>query len=198
VPFVRIKRIVIDLNRRAKGLPAVGAAHKHHIGGASPGRYHAGQHVNVVVSRAAGVVNRQEQHSSESYSIYSAAAEIAAHVDGGDSIKSGCDIRVLRVARANAIEGVPFPAEKNIAVRVDIKASVNRPVGNSYGRLPGDSAVCGTLELHAVAAAVNTIVQLILKPMAHAVRLVDSEPFLVAATRLFVRLQFCPGLAAVG
>src|SRR6202035_1896076 len=89
-------------------------------------------------------------------------------------------------------------AEKNIAVRVDIKASVNRPIGNSYRRLPGDSAVGGPLEFHAAAAAVNPIVQLILKPMARAVGLVDSEPFLVAAACLFVRLQLCPGLAAVG
>jgi len=197
VPLSR-KAIVIDPVRRAEGEPAVGAAHKHYVGRASSGRQHAGQHVNVVVSRAAGVINRQEQHSSKSHSIYSATAEIAAHVDSGDSIESGCDVRVLRVTRANAIEGAPFPAEKNIAVRVDIKASVNGPVGNSYGRLPGDSAVCGTLEFHTAAAAVDAIVQLVLKPMTRAVRLVDGEPFLVAATCLFVRLQLCPGLAAVG
>ena len=52
--------VVIDPHGRAEGQSAVGAAHKHYIGCASPGRQDACQHVNVVVSRAAGVINRQE------------------------------------------------------------------------------------------------------------------------------------------
>ena len=67
MPLARIDGIVIDLVWRAEGQSAVGAAHKHHVGRAAPGRQHTGQHVNVVVGRAAGAINRQEQHSSKSY-----------------------------------------------------------------------------------------------------------------------------------
>ena len=52
--------VVIDSMRRAEGQSAVGAAHKHHVGCAAPGRQDACQHINVVVSRAAGAINRQE------------------------------------------------------------------------------------------------------------------------------------------
>jgi hypothetical protein len=60
VPLARVNRIVIDLVRRAEGQPAVRAAHKHYVSRASPGRHHAGQHVNVVVSRTSGTIDRQE------------------------------------------------------------------------------------------------------------------------------------------
>jgi hypothetical protein len=59
MPFIR-KAVVIDPVRRAEGHSTVCAADKHHIGCASPGRHDAGQHVNVVVSRAARAINRQE------------------------------------------------------------------------------------------------------------------------------------------
>ena len=59
MPLIR-KAVVINPVRRAEGEPAVGAAHKHHVGRRSPGRHYAGQHVNVVVSRATGAINRQE------------------------------------------------------------------------------------------------------------------------------------------
>ena len=52
--------VIIDPARRTEGQSAVGAAHKHYIGCASPGRQDACQHVNVVVSGAAGAINRQE------------------------------------------------------------------------------------------------------------------------------------------
>jgi hypothetical protein len=52
--------VIIDPHGRAERQPAVGAAHKHYIGCASPGRQDACQHVNVVVTRAAGAINRQE------------------------------------------------------------------------------------------------------------------------------------------
>ncbi len=41
VPLARINRIVIDLDRRAKGCSPVRAARKHHVGCASTGRHHA-------------------------------------------------------------------------------------------------------------------------------------------------------------
>ena len=60
VPLAGINRIVIDLDRRAKRCSVVRTARKHHVGCVSPRRYHAGQHVNIVVSRATGTINRQE------------------------------------------------------------------------------------------------------------------------------------------
>ena len=60
VPLVRINRVVIDFDRGTKGGSVVCAAGEHHVGCASPGRYHAGQHVNVVVSRTARLINGQE------------------------------------------------------------------------------------------------------------------------------------------
>ena len=51
--------IVINSVRRAEGLSAVRAAHKHHVGaGGEAGRLHGRQHINVVISRCAGTVHR--------------------------------------------------------------------------------------------------------------------------------------------
>ena len=81
VPLTRVNRIVIDLDRRTKGCSVICAAHKHHVGRASPRRRYAGQHVNVIVSRSARVIDRQEQHSIQSRGVYAAAREFAAHVN---------------------------------------------------------------------------------------------------------------------
>jgi hypothetical protein len=53
--------VIIDLARRAEGKSAVRATDKHHIGGRSPGRQSTEQHVNIVVSRTAGAVDREEE-----------------------------------------------------------------------------------------------------------------------------------------
>src|SRR5438445_12267782 len=98
VPLARVDGIVVDPERRAKGLPVIGAAHKHHVGRASPGRHHAGQHVNVIVRGRAGSVNSQEQLSIESCWIDSPATEVATHVDWGYSVKSWCLAPDLRIA----------------------------------------------------------------------------------------------------
>ena len=61
VPLVMVNWIVIDPVRRAKGQASVGAAREHHvcaIGGTE--WLHAGHHVNVIVSRSARAVHRQE------------------------------------------------------------------------------------------------------------------------------------------
>ena len=159
MPFVRIKRIVIDLERSAKGYSAVGAAHKHYVGRVSPGRNHAGQHVNVVVSGTAGTVNCQEQHPGKSYSIDSTATELATQVDSGASVKSWCLTPDLRIARALAIKRAgSFAADEQVAIRIHIQRSIYRRIGNNDRRLPGDSAVGGTLKLHAAAAAINAVV----------------------------------------
>ena len=89
VPLARVNRVVIDLVRRTEGYSAICAAHKHHVGCASPGRHHAGQHVNVIVSRTTGAINRQETQSSQSCWIDSPATEVATHVDRGYWSKVG-------------------------------------------------------------------------------------------------------------
>ena len=52
VPLIR-KAVIINPVGRTEGLSIVGAAHKHHVGCASPGRLDAGQHINIVVSGTA-------------------------------------------------------------------------------------------------------------------------------------------------
>jgi hypothetical protein len=60
MPLALVVGIVIDSNRSAEGCAAVSAAGEHHFRETLPGRLHAREHVNVVVSRPTGVVNRQE------------------------------------------------------------------------------------------------------------------------------------------
>ena len=67
-----------------------------------PGRLHTGQHVNVVVSRTAGVVNREEHLSTKAYAINPALNDAATEANSGVSVKSRCLAPDLRVARANA------------------------------------------------------------------------------------------------
>ena len=127
VPLARVDGIVVDPERRAKGLPVIGAAHKHHVGRVSPGRHHAGQHVNVIVSRAAGAINRQEQLSIQSCWIDSPATDVATHVDGGASVKSWRLARDLCIARALAKElAESFAADKQVAIGVYVQRSVYR------------------------------------------------------------------------
>jgi hypothetical protein len=97
VPLIR-KAIIIDSQRRAEGKPAVGAAHKHHVGRRSPGRLHTGQYINVIVSGTAGVVNLKEHHSTKAYSIKAALNEAATKADRSISVKSRCLTPDLRVA----------------------------------------------------------------------------------------------------
>src|SRR5213592_679818 len=102
MPLGGVDTIVIDPVRRAEGQSTVCAARKHHVGCVSPGRLHTGQHVNVVVSCAAGVVNRKEQLPTKSYSIYPALNDAATEVNSGVPVKSRCLASDLCVARANA------------------------------------------------------------------------------------------------
>src|SRR5262249_41279315 len=119
MPLAGVERIIIDLERRAEGHATVCAARKHYIGCASSGRLHACQHVNVIISRAARAIDRQEHLPAKSYSIDPTLNDGATHVDRGYSIKSGCLPSVLRVARTNTVKRrAPAPAtDKNIAVR---------------------------------------------------------------------------------
>jgi len=98
MPLAGINRVVIDLMRRAEGLPAVDAAREHHVGRASPGRLHTCQHVNVVVSRAAGAIHSQEQLAVKARRIYSPTGQLAAEVNRSDPVKSWSLVSDLRVA----------------------------------------------------------------------------------------------------
>ena len=137
--------IIVDSYRRAKGQPAVGATDKHHFSESTARRPHTRQHVNVIVSQAARAINRQEQHSIQACGIYPPTRQVAAHVDVlGYLVKSRCLVPDLRIARANAgkgVEGAPFSADKEIAVRVHIECPVCRPGWNNDWVLPGDPDV---------------------------------------------------------
>src|ERR1041385_297038 len=113
MPFAGIDHVVIDSLRCAEGRAAVGAAHKHHVGGAPPVRHHARQHIDVVVRRAAGAIDRQEYLSVQSRWVDSPAPEEATHVDRSASVKGRRLGRDLRIARALAKEGAEsFAADK--------------------------------------------------------------------------------------
>ena len=60
VPLARIDWIVVNPLWPAKALAAVSAAGEHHVRSATAERLHAGEHINVVVGRAAGAINCQE------------------------------------------------------------------------------------------------------------------------------------------
>ena len=63
------KAIVIDPVRRTEGQSAVGAADKHHVSGRSPGWQHTAQHIDIVVSRTPGAVNREEDLACQAFGI---------------------------------------------------------------------------------------------------------------------------------
>src|SRR4029077_16535368 len=173
-----------DPLRRAKACPAVGAAREHHVGSVAAGRSHAGQHVNVIVRRAAGAVNHQEYLPCKSAWINGASVNQAApHVDCRDLIKCWRDSRVLCVARPNAPKtATRIPAaDEKIAVAGHVKCSPLRRVGNTDRSLPGGPVVGGTAESAEIASE-ELGPELVLETVAHAGGYpVDREPFLVAA-----------------
>src|SRR5207302_6819319 len=159
VPFVRVNRIVVYLHWRTKCCSVIGAAYKHYISGASPGWHHAGQHVNVVVSGGAGMVDRQKQLSPQSVWIDSPeTTDEATHVNLRDLVKSRCHAAVLSVARPYAIKRAEsLPANKEVAIGVHVECAGGRLVRNIDRRLPGHATVGGALELYAAAAAVSAV-----------------------------------------
>jgi ribulose kinase len=66
-------RVIVDPHGRTEGQSAVGAACEHYVRCASSGGEDAAQHVNIVVSRSAGAINRQEQLPAKSCRIDAAA-----------------------------------------------------------------------------------------------------------------------------
>ena len=196
VPFARVNRVVINLDRRAKGCSVIGAAHKHHVGCASPGRHDAGQHVNVIVSRTTGTINCQETLSSQSCRIDSPATEVAAHVDRGYLVKSRRLTPDLCIDRANAVKGIPFSSDEEVAVGVHVKRSKYRFVRNIDGRLPSDAAISGALK-YPGAVASSLVRGLVLEAVPRAAGLIDGEPLLVTSSCASLAREQCPGLAPV-
>jgi len=120
VPLVVVNWIIVDPVRRGKGNTSVGAANEHHIRPViGTKRLHAGHHVNVVVSRSARPVHRQECLACQSAWINCAAENDAtAHVNRGDLIKRWRHTGVLSVGRADAPETAPLvvTANKQVAI----------------------------------------------------------------------------------
>lgn len=192
-------RIVINPMRRAKGHSAVGAADEIDVGPVViAGRAHARAHVNVVVSRAAGAVNRQEYLTCQSYGINIAAHQAAAEVDCCRLVERRRHIRVLRVGRADAPKAAPAisAANEKIAVGGNVQCSPMGRVRQTKRTLPGGSTVCGAIEQPASTGG-SRAPSLVLEAVTGAVGLIDGKPFLVPCTRVSVRLQFQPGLTAI-
>ena len=78
VPLVRVYRVVIDSLRSAKGGSVVGATREHHVSTVvGTELFHACHHVDVIVSRRPGLIDRDERLSTKSYVIDSALNEVA-------------------------------------------------------------------------------------------------------------------------
>src|SRR6476659_10327047 len=167
--------VFIDLARRAEGQSAIGAAHKHHVGGRSPSRQHTAQHVDVVVSRTAGAIDREEDLASQAFGINRAKIQQAAtKVNSGVSVKRGCLASDLRVARAHAAKSCASgpTTNKHVAIGIYIKGPPFGRVRNSHWTLPGHAAACGALKCRAGESAVSTVVCLVLEPVPRSVSLI--------------------------
>src|SRR4029077_12649515 len=109
----------------------------------------AREHIDVIVSRATGMIDRQEQHSIQTCGIYPPTSQVATHIDVlGYLVKHRCLIPDLSIARANTgetIEGAPFSADKEITFRVHIERPVCRPGWHNVFGLPGGSALAPAL-----------------------------------------------------
>src|SRR6266446_1407517 len=166
MPLVRIDWVVIESLRSAKGLPAIGAAGKHHVGPTEI-RCHASNHIDVIVSSTAGTVHCNERLPTESYSIYSALNEIATQVDLSDLIKSRCLTSILCIAGTHAPKRGPTSGEKKVAIGVHRHCPGIGRVGNIDRTQPGCPAVSGTVEFAEVASE-KACPKLVDESMAHA------------------------------
>ncbi len=138
MPFVG-GGIVIDANSRAEGGAAVGATREHHIRPAAITRWpHAGQRINIVVSRPAGTVNPQELLADESSRIYVSTNHASTHVDGGNLVKGWRHSRVLRIGRTDAPKTASaiVAANEEVAVASHVECSPSGGVWQTEWRLP--------------------------------------------------------------
>src|SRR5205085_1923180 len=63
MPFLGIRRIIIDPSWGRKGLAAIGALSEHDVAGAYPGISYTGDHVDIVIRAAARVIEGEEDLS---------------------------------------------------------------------------------------------------------------------------------------
>ena len=138
VPLIG-SRVVVDPNRRPEACSAIGAAREHYIRPvAVTGRPHAGQHVNIVVRRAAGAIHSEEYLTCESRGVYVSAHQAATEVNRRNLVESWCDTRVLRIGGTNAPKAASAIAAPNeqISVTGDIECSPMGGVGKAKWCLP--------------------------------------------------------------
>ena len=200
MPLGGVDAIVVDPQRGAESQSTIRAADEHDVGCASAGRQHTAQHVNIVVSRTPGAVDREEDLASQAARINRARIQQAAtKVNNGVSVKRGCLASDLRVARSHAAKSCASSptTNKNVAVGIYIKGPVYGRVRNNDRRLPGDPAICGALECRVGASAVSAIVCLVLEAVPRPAGPINGEPLLVAA-RAHVGRLLGPRLTAVG
>src|SRR5262245_884807 len=116
MPLVRIHRIVVDSMRSTKRCTTISAAGEHYVRAISPEGTNAGYHVNVIVSRPARAVDRNENLAREPAWIDSASKnQTTTHIDCCDLVKGRCNSRVLCVTRPNepeAATGTPPPMKR--------------------------------------------------------------------------------------
>ena len=200
MPLVRIHRIVVDSMRSTKRCTTISAAGEHYVRAISPERTNTGYHVNVIVSRSARAVDRNENLARESAWIDSASKnQTTTHIDCCDLVKCRRNSRVLCVTRPNAPEaatGIPATNEK-ITIAGNVEGPPLRSVRNTDRRLPRGSVI-GRATEPAKFAGGKLGPELILKTVTHTRRRpVNGEPFLVAAVRCTVGRLLCPRLSAV-
>jgi hypothetical protein len=143
--------IIIDSDRWAKGLAAVGAASKHHVSAVgSTERYHTCKHINVVI--CAGTIQSNERLPTKSYSIDAALNQVTTEVDDNVLIETWRNGWVLRIRRAKAMKRAASPANKQIAVDIHLKRSGIGKICRADRTLPGHSAIEGAVECAEVAS----------------------------------------------
>ena len=167
-------------------MSTVGAAGEHDVGAAATRRLCARDHVNVVVGRATGTVNRQKDLPTQAAGIYRAAVDqAAAHVNGCDLVKARRLGSVSRVGRSNAPKAAATIPTANVEVAVGghVERSPLRSVRNINRSLPCGPTVGGTAKSADVASE-DWGPKLVLEAVAHAGRCsIEREPFLIAAVR---------------
>ena len=138
------RSIVIDANGRAEAGAAVGAARNHYIGAITVARRsHTGQHIDVVIRRAAGAINRQKDVAREAAWIDRPASEATAEVHCRNLVKRRRLVSNLRIRRADTPEAASAisAANKKIPVAGNVECSPMSGVGQAQWVLPCDTCV---------------------------------------------------------
>src|SRR6266496_4435648 len=139
-------------------------------------------------SQSTGAVHCQERLARQAAWINCIAEiEAAAKTDLSDSVKSGRDCRVLRIAGAKAPKWagkVGRATDKEIAVCIHVQRSPDRRARKKDWIHPGGPAVGGAAELPTTPIVARGAPNLILEPVTCAVGPVYGEPFLVTSAHI--------------